>query len=246
MGIVITDGLVTIDHGINSHLITSEKGNPKHSLLKNNLAVTSVFTRLKSTGAERSKRQSKKAGDNCPLIYAFKGLDGLHTNAATKKELLRIGLRIFIYKIKPDLDVDSVISMPSSSNLSLMVGAYCAREIGVQLSPNIFLKTDLDTAFLTLEKHKQKGIITYSEYKSLAKRLNRRADTFFLKNIPPKYRHLFSPLVLNKENCFKGRKVLLVDDLLSTGTTLSIAADILRSNYSDIFSVQALCLFSDV
>nr|WP_230964858.1 phosphoribosyltransferase [Pseudomonas aeruginosa] len=65
-----------------------------------------------------------------------------------------------------------------------------------------------------------------------------------MKHVPQTLRGFVSPLALNNDIDVTDAKILLVDDLLSSGTTLRTAHELLMS--AGASSVSALCLLSRV
>ena len=71
------------------------------------------------------------------------------------------------------------------------------------------------------------------------------AELKIVKDIDTKIRSYFSPLALSQNIVNpQGKKVLLVDDLLTTGTTLISAKELLAGN--NVSSFQGLCLLSSL
>ena len=53
MGLVVENYLVTVDHAVTEHLVTTVDGNPKVSTTECGLRVMSVFTRIKASAKGR-------------------------------------------------------------------------------------------------------------------------------------------------------------------------------------------------
>ena len=115
LGLVIVESLVTVDHLVREHLVTTVDGNPKISTIASGLKVTSIFTRLKASGKERRNRQ--RLGDNCHMLYALKQKDGLVTDLTSVRLLVENGHRILAL-IADRIKADTVVFMPSSYSLS--------------------------------------------------------------------------------------------------------------------------------
>jgi pyrimidine operon attenuation protein/uracil phosphoribosyltransferase len=81
--------------------------------------------------------------------------------------------------------------------------------------------------------------ISVEEHKTLSHRLRKQLTEkgfqgdFSLKGIPVPYRSEFPPLCLNNTTVVNNepQRILLVDDLLATGTTLKTAHDLVKSCY---------------
>ena len=246
LGLLITGNLVSVEHNIKDHLITTENGNPKISQVSTNngnIEVFSIFTRLKNNAKFRRNRHEKKLGDNCPLIYALKNKDGLKTNISSIKELTRVGYEI----LKKNFKIDSktvIVCAPSGHSLVKILASRIGKQYNVPVHFDIFLKSSKEDAILKIEKA-MKTVGSYLERKeleNLKEKLN-RSSGLSMKDIPTKHRHIIQPLVLNKR--LKFDNVIIVDDLIATGTTFVSAKNLLTSNRC-CSNVRGLSLFSDV
>lgn len=108
-----------VNHDHNRFGKTNIDGNPTTAKSSCGLSVHSVFKRLphKSTAPK-----SEIKGDNCPLIYALKGKNGLYTQATEVKKLISPGGQILNTFIANNPDgYDLILPMPSAHNISLIL-----------------------------------------------------------------------------------------------------------------------------
>ncbi|EMG2119042.1 hypothetical protein IPC1147_32970 [Pseudomonas aeruginosa] len=242
MGLVVRENLVTVDHQVKHHLVSTVEGNPKVSSTDCGLRVTSIFTRLKASA--KARRGRLQIGDNCPMLYALKAKDGLITNHSSIRLLTASGREI-LGLISQDVAADTVVYMPSGYNLSRIIAKRCAKAFDAQLLEGVFRKTTKLEAYEMLSIADRNGDISPPDKQSLLFRMKKSAG-FSLKDIPVSFRQFFVPLHLAAgfEGVVKGR-VVLVDDLLASGQTLSVAAALIRG-MPGVTSVEAVCLFSNV
>lgn len=92
--------------------------------------------------------------------------------------------------------------------------------------------------------------IDVADHKRLAFRIGKQLQSagfngsFSMKDIPVGFRHIFTPLKISTGALtINSSRVLLVDDLLATGTTMITAADLIRQ-VNPRASVCGACLFS--
>lgn len=237
--------LVTVDHSVKEHLITTVEGNPKLKALECGLQVTSIFTRLRASAKIRRDRSQPQPGDNCHILYALKQKDGLVTTHTSVRLLVKSGRQILEH-MSHQIGADTVIYMPSGYSLSRIIGQRCAKAFGAELVDKVFRKASKLEAYEALTHAEKNGLISTSEKRKLDFRLKKTPDVFSLKDIPVQHRHLFRPLHLisHARKDVQGH-VVLVDDLLASGQTLSVAAELIRE-MEGVTSVQAVSLFSDL
>lgn len=246
MGLAINNNLVYIDHSINDHLITTHANNPKINIKANPkgcIMVASIFTRLKSTSQGRKARQTKRVGDNCPLIYALKNKDNLYTNIYTIKQMLIEGRQI-IKKIKFIDSKTSLICTPSSHKIVLQFANEIAKLTGAVVHKDVFVKASVQSARDDINNaiSMADNYLTKKDLKQVLKNLS-TASNLSMKDIPTKYRSFINPLVL--VNPIFSDQIILVDDLVATGGTLICAKNLARQSQLSK-DIRALSLFSDV
>lgn len=246
VGLLIDGNTVKIDHSIKNHLITTEKGNPKILKVENNygyIEVFSIFTRLKDASKDRRHRDIRKIGDNCPLIYALKGKDNLITNHSTIRELLDVGGKI----VKKNFSItgeEVIVCAPSSHSLVLHIAHKVGDLLKLPVHTNILKKVSVASAIVDLQ-NATRGCTTYAERKEILNQIEilKKQTSFSLKEISTKHRHLINPVGLS--NKIKSDTIIIIDDLVSSGTTLIAAKNLLKSSQC-CSSVRALSLFSNM
>lgn len=236
MGLVVQGNVVLVDHDNNDWLKTTPHGNPTKEVV-DDLIVHCFFKRLLASKKLRRKHRNNIPGDNCPIIYALKGKDNLKTDISSIKKLLVSYWQIVNdFKANEPNGYDFVISMPSSHNISRIIGKRLATTFRAQHSSDFLRKLTIDEAFEVLDK----ADISVEEHKALSHRLKKQLQekgfkgNFSLKGIPVQFRSEFPPLCLNKSSInIKPKRILLVDDLLATGTTLKTARASVQSCFPD-------------
>ncbi len=245
LGITVDDNKVVTFTSETEQLVnTSLDDNPNHHKL-HDLIVHSVFKRL----------YSRQGGDGNPLIYALKGKKGF---SITLKECGKFNpnISVILDRLILQKNYEVILTMPSSHKIVERFAKKINRRTPTNciLINNIFTKktfrevySDLEDIPLTPE-HK-KNIIALR--RSLEKDLNRNPNKIFsMKDVETKDRMYICPLKIDltqidKIQQLRGKSILLVDDLLASGTTLTSAYNLLI-DLEISNEIEALCLLGKV
>lgn len=235
MGLRIVDNVVIVDHDVSEHLETTATGNPSIDWIED-LQVYAIFQRKFHSAKAARDRQSRVLGDNCPLIYALKGKDGLSVEFHSIKSL-NDSIPTILKAVIDDLHegFDAVVPMPSSSPLSAILAKRLARVSGRPLVGGMFSKTTNAVAMASVAGAlaensralpKEDAVHVRNALKFLRTVEN---EPYAAKNIKTQIRKYFSPLEINAIPPQLGAeaRLLLVDDLLATGETLRAAQALL-------------------
>lgn len=252
MGLVILDKKVVVDHASKEHLVTTLAGNPKRYKVANehgDLDVMSIFTRLKATSRERRDREVRQIGDNCPMIYALKGKDGLSTGYRSVREMLLVGAEIVLqaHQASPWPNDTVVVCVPSSHSIVGHVARQIERLLKFPIADGLLSKASVASAVADLESAIALSK-TYREQKDLRNILQfvKKQQVLALKDVSTRYRHLIQPVGLGPNPVQSPHaSILLVDDLVSSGTSLIAAKNVLLTNKQGK-DFTALSLFSRV
>lgn len=243
MGFRIVNDEVVVDHGTHDFAITTVDSNPVFEKL-NDFEVYSAFKRT------RVKKPLK--GDNCPLIYALKGLDDLTVNRRSIYELSKTFYPIVENFLGHKTDHwDLIIPLPSSSGIGRIVADRVARKapcltshvVNDALCKTTIFDARAELSTMGLPKSAQKTL----ENKLRAQRHFSNSDwsaPYSLKNVPVKLRHHLKVFKhQNDYNSLNPKNILLVDDVVSSGTSLKQAHELISNKYTDA-QVSCFTLFS--
>lgn len=249
MGLVIDGTKVLVDHDVNEHLHTTKAGNPKHYKVENTLGeieIISVFARLKATARHRRDRSERKIGDNCPMIYAFKGKDGLTTGYRSVREMLLVGQEIaddFVFE-----DNAVLVPIPSSHKVVNHLTALLHERFKIPVKEGLLVKASVDSAINDLQKAADRSR-DWKEHKDIKNEIAkvREQPVLALKNVSIRYRPVIQPVVLGPAAVARSsiETAILIDDLVATGTSLIAAKNVLKANKQGK-SFRAVTLFSNV
>lgn len=239
MGLTIIGDVVTVDQTHGRLLNTNVQGNPTLEII-DGLKIYSVFERRKEPRI--SGKTKNKKGDNCHLLYALKEKDGLSTTISSIKVLLppfREILRAF------PVGYDLIIPMPSRYSIVDIVANRFSRHFECPVEENCLEKVSARSALQSLNAMP----ICRADKKSLEHRLKAQLSkgdgSLSLKEIPVHFRNFFNPVAITKALQGDFGKILLVDDLLATGTTLVSARNLIQAKCPKA-TIEAACLFSKV
>lgn len=219
---------------------TSIDANPNQYKL-NDLVVYGIFKRL----------YSRQGGDGNPLIYALKGQRG-YSISLQECGKFNPNLSIILDRLLAQKNYEVILTMPSSHK----VVERFATKINRRISANCLLITDIFTkkTFHEVYEDLQRLPLTPKHKKDIiALRRSIERDTqrdpnkiFSMKEVNTKDRAFIRPLKINPERIeilqkIQGKSILLVDDLLASGTTLTSAHNLLKDlEISE--EIEAICL----
>lgn len=232
MGINVAGKAVSYT-GAHQQLVNTDPAlNPSFTVIKK-LTIHSIFKR---------ERHNSLSGDGNPLMYALKKKNNYSID---KTEIIKFFPDF--YQILGKYLVGNVslniVPMPSSHGISLGLAKRIQRQIpNSVLAPHLFSKRNCQQVYndlITIQNPPK----SY-EFKQLLASLKKNPNLpLSLKEVDVKLRKHTNPLTLNGPLPIAGAPVLLVDDLLATGTTLVCARDLLCGANVGL-NVSGLCLLS--
>lgn len=236
MGIFVDQNKCVLYDANNHHLIDSRPS--KNPIIQSVLdfEVVSVFRRVK---------MNTNTIDGNPLIYALKAARGYSIDRRNIGAFMP-EFNSVLGKLKSGYASDFVVPVPSGSKVSAMFAKRVARIIGGVVKDEWLAKKfnrDVRQDIDMLLRHGSLSSQQARAMKSVSADLGRSLFTVFsMKLIDASIRHHFDPIRFAKgAQIPKAGSVLLVDDLLSTGTSLASAGRLLRQQGLD---VRYMCLLS--
>ncbi len=240
MGIDIeADGTIRFNGAHERLLNTSTDKNPSIKLIKG-LRIQSLFRRVQTPGDIR---------DGNPFIYALKDKNGYKID---RKELwkFRVNFSEILDKALQFIDVDCVIPMPSGHRIASYLACKIARRhdgLPTVISDALRKRTVGEMLESYAGNTPVAGKHKTREYKSQIRKWTKMPSGTFvsMKEVDNSVRNFFHPLALTEGvEDLSGKRVLLVDDLLSSGSTLKCAQALIEERQAG--EVSALCLLSSL
>lgn len=245
MGITVDNNKVVCFDPTSEQLVsTSIAANPSSNRF-NGLLVYGVFKRLYNREGDRND------SDGNPLIYALKNKSGF---SITIKECAKFSpnLSTILDKILANKPYEVIIVMPSSQPVAKRFAIKILRKIGLNviLLTDVFTKKTIeevynDLVLLQVGPKDRKDLIALR--RELETKVAKEPKTIFsMKEIIKKHRKFIKPLKYNPEfiielGHLKGKSILLVDDLLASGLTLTSAYELLLER-EITEHIEAICL----
>lgn len=236
MGINVTvDKKVSVDSNHERLVVTGHDKNPTATKVED-MHVSFVFRRVRS---------KSRSNDGNPLIYALKSLQGYTITLKEVGNLVR-DFRVVLRKILSTNQYDLIVPMPSKHGISLILAKRVVRHQKCGVVNTNFLRKKTNGEVLAELKriHSPKH---HRELVALRKKLEKDGvkHPFSMKDVATHLRPMIHPLTSNRVATGGINKVLLVDDLMSSGATLKSAYDVVKAVCPDA-QIDALCLLSPV
>ncbi len=236
MGIDVTKDKRVIYNGSHQNLIVTDiEKNPTTSR-KHGLVIRSLFKRRRSKGHK---------SDGNPLIYALKARSGY---SISNRELCKFlpAFYAILHKAPSAGTYDIIVPLPSSHKINRVVAKRVMRFYpNASLVHNALDKKTIGEVVKGFDLNGISNRHLRREAKQLLGRLHKadQRKLFAMKEVGNhRLRQHIEPLKVSEDMDFTGMRVLLTDDLLSSGNTLLSAYNILKYK-ANTSSVEALCLF---
>ncbi len=240
MGInVYANKTVIIDHSHQELVDTSTEGNPTEGAI-DGLRLQYVFRRKTKKGHDR---------DGNPLVYALKEMNGYRMQPMYHQMLYKRADEILTAFVG-DLDVDVLVDVPSSKPLCRSFAKQVSKASGLPLVESSFLRKRMvgevldaiDAGFPQFAKDRDERA-----FKAALGQLRRaKRDTDFqMKEVAKPMRRFFQPFTISGEvPVLEGQRIALIDDLVSSGTSIISVAECLREQGAIV--ERGVCLLSDL
>lgn len=242
MGIDVFDNLqprtVTLNHTHENRVITAVALNPTRSTI-GSIDVVHVFRRTRTGDADR---------DGNPLIYALKGINGYTILPFWRARIMQQAAGI-LTSIGAELATfDHVIAVPSSNAFCSGFAAFVSATIGIPLLPSAFIQkktvgqmlAGFPTIPATVRKQDRQPFgRQLKEWRELPP-----GSAVSMKLISSSVRPHLDPFTTTGQiPVIAGQRILIVDDLLSSGSSIASVAGILQTQGA---TVSALCFLSGI
>ncbi|WP_152048809.1 phosphoribosyltransferase [Aureimonas psammosilenae] len=242
MGIDVLDRqspkLVTHNPNHEKRVVTAVASNPTRSTV-GDVPIVSVFRRTRTGDADR---------DGNPLIYALKGIKGYSILPYWRAEIMGLAGEILAGILDELAEFDHVLAVPSSNAFCSDVAAFVSQASGVPVLASTFIQKKTVGQMLAgfggipadvRKQDRQEFGAQLNRWSKL-----RPGSAVSMKDIARSIRPHFDPFTATAEAPdLIGRNVLIVDDLLSSGASISSVAGILRERGA---MVSALCFLSGI
>lgn len=221
------------------NLLDTSTENKPHRQRVGALAVASIFRRRKARSGD---------GDGNPFIYALKGLNR-YSISDEQLWQFRPNFLSTLGSYMSETPYDKIAPLPSSKPIARYVAKKAGRyQPEAVVEPQLFLKRSATEVLAELESKYDADEIPgklKSQAGALIGTLRKSPNTSFaMKHVDQRLRDYIEPLVLAPNAPVAGHRILLVDDLLSSGATLRTAHRLLTE--AGAVEVSALCLLSKV
>jgi hypothetical protein len=235
VGIIVDAGKSVIYDGQSNNLINNcVKDNPIMQRV-DGMVVYSVFRRVRS---------NTSTGDGNPLIHALKSARGYSIDLPNILSFLPEFYAV-VEKVSHHCQADHVIPVPSRSKVAEMFAKRISRHTSSEFHKAVLQKKTHRDICIDIDLLIRSGNLHRVEEKLLGdvrRQIARSPSAYFeMKLVDQRFRKYFSPFkTKNPVSVPAGSSVLLVDDLLSTGTSLRCAKDLLA--HHGVTDVKFLCL----
>ncbi len=225
MGLNIADDRsVSFDDSHQLRVDTSLENNPRRETL-GDVDVTHIFRRNKTGDLDR---------DGNPLIYALKGMKSYSIADAEKTRFLDRAFELC--RSINYIEADVIVAVPSSKDFCLEFSQAASTALRVDVCSEPFVVKSTVAAALDRAKQSRPDIKNRYARKSYNKQLaawEKMGPNRFvsMKEIDTKIRGYFQPFALSHvPEHLIGKRVLLIDDLMSSGTSMRTCAKLLMDN----------------
>lgn len=198
------------------------------------------------------QRRKSSSGDGNPFIYALKRKNGYSISIRELTKFLG-NFYVLLEKILGQKSADIIVPMPSSHPIALNIAKRIARRMNNKLLilSDLFQKKTIGEVSSELENLLQESLISKKErdaIRQLIASLGKvRGKIFSMKEVHNiKLRKYINPLKLSSHSpkiSMTPLRIIIVDDLVASGSTLSAAVKLLRALYPNSH-IEGICLLS--
>lgn len=191
---------------------------------------------------KEKRRIDRPLGDNCPMLYALKKTDSLSVDDETVKKLFLYAQNSIQDYFKSTFLFDVVIVMPSKHEIGYKLACIIGELYKVHIIKDYLIKNKPKAVIDEIISNPDIKPDTKQRIKTAIKR---NMDHLAIKALQPKDRK-YIPVLAQGMACLpsNAKKVLLVDDIWSSGATLNCAKKLVKQLSPQVEIVSALTLFS--